>query len=290
LARFNSLLAALIKKELGNRLGPKKTRFRILFMEKARLQHELRCVFQKASRITKIRLNVLRYVVRLAVSRYREVRSVAQSVFTSVVGILQLSYRYILDDILNHLLTSKDQPELDNDSQLKGSLFLVLGHKNLSYLWKHDWDTLRKIYPAIVQAQHSDNPTVSKLFDAMSESIETKFVTTGLTSSSIPSANKIAATILSTMDLELEVIFEHALTFGMKKLEEKNAKNLLLYADMIADLVRLLTTPQIRLKNFLIGHMFLSYFSKFSPFLISSMVTSGLTATLACAFSLTSLP
>ena len=93
-----------------------------------------------------------------------------------------------------------------------------------------------------------------------------QFITTGLTSTSIVSANKVAVAILGTMDLELEVIFEHALTFGMKTLEEKNAKNRLLYTELMHDLTELLNTPQIRLKNFLIGHVFLSYFSKISRF------------------------
>ncbi|OQV18206.1 Proteasome activator complex subunit 4 [Hypsibius exemplaris] len=251
---------SLVKKELDNRLGPKKHRFRLLFIEKARLQHEVRTVFQKASRVTKNRLNILRYVVRLAVSRYKEVRSVAQTCFSSIVAMLQLSYRYILDDILAYLAASKDKPDSDNDAQLKGCLFLLLGGKNLAYLLKHDWDTLRKVFPAVVRAQHSDNPTVSHVFDALSDTIETKFVTTGLTATSSVPANKVAGAILGTMDLELEVIFEHALTFGMKKMEERNARNRALYVDMVNELVTLLSTPQIRLKNFVIGHVFLSYF------------------------------
>lgn len=261
LSDLSYCFTGVVKREMENRLGPKKSRFRILFLEKARITHEMRCVFQRATNVTRNRLDILKDVVRLSVSRYKEVRSTAQTVFAEVVNQLHLTYRYALDDILGYLATSKSRTD-DNDAQLKGSLHLLLGSKNSSYILKYDWETLRRVFPAIVEAQHSENPTVSRLFDSINEKCETMFVTTGLIITPCPGANKVAAQILGAGNGELEVIFDHALKLSAQKLELRNAQNTQLYLELVEHLVRLLNTPQIRLKNYLIGQVFLSYFSK----------------------------
>ncbi|XP_055341641.1 proteasome activator complex subunit 4A-like [Paramacrobiotus metropolitanus] len=244
-----------IKNELQNRLSLKKSRFRMLYIEKARMQHELRGVYQRASRMTATRVAILKVIVRLAVSRYKEVRSNAQTLFAEVTGQLNLAYRYVLPDILHYLADSKSKTD-DNDAQLKGCLYLILGSKNLSLLLKHDWDTIRRVVPAVVEAQHSENATVSLLFDALSEKVETMFITTGLV---IKPAVDVAVKVATEM-LGLEIVFEQALKIGQQKLEVKNANNLRLYVELVEHLVQLLNAPQIRLKNFLIGQVFLSYF------------------------------
>ncbi len=140
---------------------------------------------------------------------------------------------------------------------------MLFGNKKNSYILRHDWDTLSKVFSAIVRAQHSELPTVGNLIDSLAVKCENDFVTTTISFAPNAGANKIAGAMLGTMNHELEVVFDHALKF-QQNLEERNARNLTLYNQLVDELVGLLSAPHIRLKNFLVGHVFLSFFGEFN--------------------------
>jgi proteasome activator subunit 4 len=44
--------------------------------------------------------------------------------------------------------------------QFKGALFVLLGTNGKSFLIKHNWATFRQICPAVIEACHSEKPSI----------------------------------------------------------------------------------------------------------------------------------
>ena len=85
------------------------------------------------------------------------------------------SYKLLLPR-LTELLSSPDAESVSHE-QFKGALYVVLGYKNKPLLAKHSWSTIEALWPAVVDANRSEKPSVVKLLDAVLEAVS-KFVDT----------------------------------------------------------------------------------------------------------------
>ena len=65
--------------------------------------------------------------------------------------------------LINHLC--------DPDHILSGALYVLIGPKHRCLAVKPHWSVISSLWPAIVQAQHSEKPSIQLLMDALIEKI-----------------------------------------------------------------------------------------------------------------------
>lgn len=109
----------------------------------------------------------------LAVSRYSEVRILAQAKLFTAISSFAYSYT-VLTGRLKEILQMNS---VENHEKFKGALHVLLGPKSSPIIAKHDWKFLREIWPLIVKSMPSEKPSVINLINALSDSIHRHFHT-----------------------------------------------------------------------------------------------------------------
>ncbi len=62
----------------------------------------------------------------------------------------------------------------------QGALHVVMGQNRRSLMTKRSWDIIMKVWPAVVQAQHSEKPSILRLIDDMAEKLHKNVESTEL--------------------------------------------------------------------------------------------------------------
>ncbi|XP_054158581.1 proteasome activator complex subunit 4B-like [Oppia nitens] len=158
----------MVKKSLENRLSRKKHTIRALTVDRLMLQHEMRVTYKSLTKFTELHQQLMSDLVQLATSHYSEVRCQAQETLFTCFRSFQRSYRLPLPKLLANLSPAADGSsgvDDDNHEQFKGTLYVILGRKGNSLLTAADWSTLRAVWPALVNARHSEKPSIIRLLD-----------------------------------------------------------------------------------------------------------------------------
>ncbi|CAG2182085.1 unnamed protein product, partial [Oppiella nova] len=179
--------------------------------------------------------------MQLATSHYSEVRCQSQDTLFNCFRSFPYSYRLCLPDLLANI--AKEQPE--NHEQFKGSLYVILGRRGSSLLTSHDWSTLNALWPALVDAKHSEKPSIIRLLDLEITGYVRKYFDTLALSVDIPDQCVAAAKRVWTdnkslpkpaFDCPTDTEIRNALIIAQKR----NQTNTDLYTDLIEKLVSLM--------------------------------------------------
>ena len=81
------------------------------------------------------------------------------------------SFRLIVDQVLDII---KNQKNVSHE-EFKGALYILINGKRRAIVLKQDWETLLKIWPVILRAQHSEKPSIIALFDVIVATIAESF-------------------------------------------------------------------------------------------------------------------
>jgi len=92
-------------------------------------------------------------VYELSVSQYSKVRSVAQPMLAKILN----SGDIRTEEKILSLLENSLKPGVSHH-EFKGALY-ILANKDFLHIF-HSWKNVSTLYPALVQAQHSDKETV----------------------------------------------------------------------------------------------------------------------------------
>lgn len=241
-ARWKSLHS--VKEALEDKMRDRRKHIRALLVDRVVLQHEMRMLYGLRD-YTDHHQDILVDLYNLSVSRYGEVRKKAQSVLMQCFLNFPYCYRCLLDKISNSLI-QKDTPE----KQFKGALYVVLGIGKRTLASKRSWEVIGQLWPAIIQAQQSEKPSILRVVDDIiakvsknleSPGIETR-VTTGcldaarrLMGSGVPLANPRE---LSDSEVQKGQEFENSI----------NESNKRLYVKVVEDLVALINSGNLMWK------------------------------------------
>lgn len=142
----------------------KKSLPKLVTNEYITVEHHKRLIERSSFYVTEKYINVANDLFRLCTSHYSQVRKDAQSILNKFFNAFPYTYMFMLKDILALL---ENNPTVSHE-QFKGALYILIGSgKSRSLLTRHDWDTLIQIWPKLIQAQHSEKPSIVRLIDSM---------------------------------------------------------------------------------------------------------------------------
>ncbi|GFN96540.1 proteasome activator complex subunit 4 [Plakobranchus ocellatus] len=150
----------IVKSSLENQLTAKKKHLRALLIDRMQLQHELRTLNFCERHFTKRHQDITADLLSLSVSRYREVRKKAQTSLHQILRTYAFSYHVCLNPLAENLVNSSVEEHV-----FKGSLHTIQGGGKTCLANKRNWETLLKLWPSLVQAQHSEKPSILRVIE-----------------------------------------------------------------------------------------------------------------------------
>ncbi|XP_018496476.1 proteasome activator complex subunit 4A [Galendromus occidentalis] len=135
--------------------------------ERAWMQHKIR-LNQMLPQFTSNHVRAMRILYRMAISHYSHVRCHAQESLNQFFSQYPRSYSVLLDDICG-LLSS---PNMTHD-EYKGVLYTLLGNTHYRIFPANNWAASQKLWPALIQAPHSEKPSIICLLARLQEQLIT---------------------------------------------------------------------------------------------------------------------
>ncbi len=157
----------MVRRALENRLVGGRRQIRALMVDRALLQHEQRLLDRCRVPFTKLHAKVADHLLDLSISHYSYVRGKAQDALSRCLGTFSHSYMVVMPRLLKLIEKKEDAVH----EEFKGALYVILGSKNRSLLTKHNWQVMEKLWPALTMAQHSEKPSIIKLFEWISDAV-----------------------------------------------------------------------------------------------------------------------
>jgi proteasome activator subunit 4 len=218
-------------------LKGRKKQLRPMLIERLQLQHERRVMEAQMSAITEVHLQILKDLLALSTSSYTEVRCKCQSLLSDALFAFRHSNRLLLPLLLDKL-QHKDSV---SHEQLKGSLYILQSEKCL-YLSHCYWDTISLIWPAIVQADHSEKSSISTLMSNLVKRIMEKFNSPAIQWIVPTAIVDMGVTIASGAGVSLS---ENELSDGAAHLKERNKQTDQMYENLVAQLMSLAESDKL---------------------------------------------
>ena len=132
-------------------------------MHRINLQHENHVWIKNFLDMDKLPRKILQNVFTMSISHYGEVRSYAQDLLNKLLErASRETHSLILDQIIECI---SPLPNITHQ-QFKGALYILHSDSKLGFF--NNWEFLAKLMPALVKAQHSDEPSVVDLLKEIS--------------------------------------------------------------------------------------------------------------------------
>eukprot|EP00118_Oscarella_pearsei_P016564 m.158850 g.158850 ORF g.158850 m.158850 type:complete len:1318 (+) comp38755_c1_seq1:297-4250(+) len=225
-----------VKSLMADKLSKTK-HIRQLHIERAKLQHEQRILEHKNCRLTQTHLLLMEDLFKLSTSQYTEVRVKCQRALTNAFEAFRHSARVLLPSLLEKL---KSADHISHE-EFKGTLYVLLSAR-CNYLCFGQWDTLAKIWPALVQADHSEKPSVLSLMTQLVRNIAVRSNSPAIRQQ-VPDGCLNAAKVF--LDEQISVL---DIEEGEKRLKERNEKTLQTYEGLVEKMVGLAESGYLRWK------------------------------------------
>lgn len=89
---------------------------------------------------------------------------------TQFFAVFPRSYSFQLDEICSLLVS----PEMTHD-QYKGVLYTLLGNKDHNIVATNNWAAMAKLWPSLVNAQHSEKPSIVTLLNRVQDKVSSAY-------------------------------------------------------------------------------------------------------------------
>ncbi|XP_033120997.1 proteasome activator complex subunit 4-like [Anneissia japonica] len=238
---------ALVKRSMEDKLRRKKNHLRPLLIDRVYLQHDFRRINSSKGSYTAIDRVVVHNLVSLSISQYSEVRTKAQEILLHCYDYYSVSKRDTVNKVLAGLKEDKDIPH----HQFKGSLYIMVGHGRPPFACFHRWKVLHDCWLAIIQAGHSEKPSIMAVIDKLMVKIQKHFSTVAIENQITDECLKDAEHLLDSTSAPAPIkggltAEEHEQ--ATQWLQERNQENTMIYNNLVESLVNLIENGNLRWK------------------------------------------
>lgn len=202
----------MIKKTFEDRVHMNKQHLRHILVDRAMLQHEFRNESRSCS-FTETHRQILLDLFQLGVSRYSEIRILAQAKLHSAISYFPYSYM-VLSDKIKEILK---MDSIKHHEMFKGCLYILLGPKGTPIIAKHDWKFLGEVWLLLIRSQPSEKPSIVNLINLLSDAIQRCFPTIAIKVCVPEKCLTLARELQKGMQIDLE---------GFREIIENSEENL----------------------------------------------------------------
>ncbi|XP_075982496.1 proteasome activator complex subunit 4-like isoform X2 [Anticarsia gemmatalis] len=236
--------------------GAGAARLRMLTADAARLHDDSRYDLVCEAGITPSALKALHALAELSVNTYSSVRILAQIRLYWMLSHYPYSYRALVPSLGEELRKGGQGDEWH--AKHKGMLFMMLGPRAGPLIAKQDWDVVRVLWPAILNAPLSEKPSMVRLEQAFSDTLHRHFpsVNTRLTMSS--AAVEAASLLLTEAQLN-DATFMQLLNTAVDRELAVSDKTEKIYLEVINELVKVVETPNVQWRRLELAMQMLTY-------------------------------
>ena len=267
-----------IKKAMENKLLGSKKLIRAILIDRTHLQHESRVLENSNKNFTETHKIIYEDLLLLATNHYSEVRIKGQEVLSRAIKHFSHSYHLLVPRLLELLMKS----EQVSHEQFKGALYVILGVQGKSLLTKHSWEVFSQLCPAVIEASHSEKPSIIKVFGALVDvvvhNLDTLTISFSLADEVVASAldlwdnssdqNGFKTTIhpSSTKPIEIDV------NNGIKSMQESNEKTEKLYYETVSKLCKSVESGLLHWRHYNAGVSILATLTRYDLTMPPEMV------------------
>ena len=218
----------------------KKERDRFTHVDRTVLQQRMRILGIERSCYTSMHHSIMLDLLSLSLSHYMKVRGNAQALFFH--GLL-LAPHVAYKEYLPIILKNFDKNENVGHQEFKGALYLLIGQsKARSFLgFYQKWDSFAKAWPALINAPHTDKPSIAKLYEKLALKIQHHFLTIAIHYQVSKGSIKAAQDLLQSKSNPTVQNFDAraSVELGKTTLKQFSEYNLKLYHELVNKLIDL---------------------------------------------------
>lgn len=248
-----------IKKAMENKLLGNKKLIRAILIDRTHLQHEARVGENSSRNFTETHQLIYDDLLMLATNHYSAVRIKGQEVLGKGLKHLAHSYHVLVPRLVELLKKNDDI----SHEQFKGALYVILGLKGKSLLTKHNWESFAALCPAVINASHSEKPSIIKVFSALQDSVvhnlESFTISFHLPDDLAQQALKLWTQIETKDGLKLTIAPSHPMPsmeemdIGVNLMKENNLKTSTLFEEIVDKLCSQLSSGNLHWRHYNAG-------------------------------------
>ena len=267
-----------IKKAMENKLLGSKKLIRAILIDRTHLQHESRVLENSNKNFTETHKTIYEDLLLLATNHYSEVRIKGQDILSKGIKHFSHSYQLLVPRLLELL---KKTDEVSHE-QFKGALYVILGVQGKSILTKHSWDVFAQLCPAVIEASHSEKPSIIKVFSALIDvivhNLDTITISFSLPDSVVKEATNLWQKVEEEEGLKKSIVpsktepQEHEISNGEKIMEENNVKTEKNYYDTVLKLCSQLESGLLHWRHYNAGVSLLATLTRYDKVMPAQMV------------------
>lgn len=231
-------------------------RLRMLAADAVRIQDDTRSDLMCEAGITPSALKALHALVELSVNTYSSVRMLAQTRLYWLLSHYPFSYRELVPVLTAQLAQGGDGDEWH--AKHKGIMYMMLGPRSSPLLVKQDWELVRDLWPAVLNAPLSEKPSMVRLEQAFCETLHRHFPTIN-TRLVIPETAVTAASKLLSESQMSEPQFAAQLNSAVENETAVSDKAEQTYIEVVNELVKVIETPNVQWRRLEFAIQMLSF-------------------------------
>ncbi|KAF9405402.1 hypothetical protein HW555_013842 [Spodoptera exigua] len=236
--------------------GVGTARLRMLTADAARLHDDSRYDLVCEAGITPSALSALHALAELSINTYSSVRILAQIRLYWMLSHYPYSYRALVPKLAEILAKGGEGDEWH--ARHKGVLFMMLGPRSGPLVAKQDWDVVRTLWPAILNAPLSEKPSMVRLEQAFSDSLHRHFPTVN-TRLTISNTAVDAAAVLITNEERSDPQFTKILNESIAREAANSDRTEKIYNELIVELMKVVETPNIQWRRLELAMQMLTF-------------------------------
>ncbi|PFX25214.1 Proteasome activator complex subunit 4B [Stylophora pistillata] len=255
----------LLMLHVGGQRDEFDSRWRSASAVKKAMEDKMRILDRISTQLTTLHKVLLDDLFKLATTVYTEVRIKAQKALSACIDMFDYFARTLVPPTLSKL---QNNPDVSHE-EFKGALYVLLNNR-MMFLIVHYWEVMVDVWPVIVQADHSEKPSIITLITMLAEKMVKKYDTVAIsrtvTDAAVEQAKRLLTSSKPTPQSHLKALPAPAETALPTEIELKESEeawnitrgnNLRNYQKLVGILVDMLESENLRWRYLQICFSFL---------------------------------